>query len=348
MSKYNLTDILEQYRIGSGWTTDFDYDGMLKAGLKVGVDTDIKVLKKMSDDFEDVNYHRENSHLQNAIDALEQGEPIDEVSMLFGDFHAEIKQTIKDQGMDIEPTLGKFMDARMDENTEAVDLAIEASQEKAGIKEESFVLDPIKSEMKMHLKAYSDGTIDGDDLYQAFDEIINGGIKPPSERGFNTKYGMEEGFSPEAAKKTVISVKDNPEELKKFLKNLVGGISRGSMKSIDDLRNVLNAMEEEGIKLDEIAGYDRKGNKQQDTDGSDATKFKKAAMSEKTDMDVPEKPSIIRALKVDANGTSVEIKSYLESLKRSGDKFDSVDDYVEDFKNYVADKSLQEHFKRFM
>ena len=44
----------------------------------------------------------------------------------------------------------------------------------------------------------------------------------------------------------------------------------------------------------------------------------------------------------------LEIKSYLESLKRSGDKFDSVDDYVEDFKNYVADKSLQEHFGRFM
>jgi len=56
----------------------------------------------------------------------------------------------------------------------------------------------------------------------------------------------------------------------------------------------------------------------------------------------------IRALKVDANGTSLEIKSYLESLKRSGDKFDSVDDYVEDFKNYVADKALQEHFGRFL
>ena len=60
------------------------------------------------------------------------------------------------------------------------------------------------------------------------------------------------------------------------------------------------------------------------------------------------KVDFIRALKVDANGTSLEIKSYLESLKRSGDKFDSVDDYVEDFKNYVADKSLQEHFGRFM
>ena len=140
MSKYNLTDILEQYRIGSGWTTDFDYDGMLKAGLKAGVDTDIEVLKKMSDDFEDVNYHRENSHLQNAIDALEEG-AIKEASMFFGDFHAEIKQTIKDQGMDIEPTLGKFMDAKMDmmnedEFDEARQAAIESSQEAAGIKED--------------------------------------------------------------------------------------------------------------------------------------------------------------------------------------------------------------------
>ena len=36
MSKYNLIDIFENYKIGSGWTTDFDYDGMLKAGLKAG------------------------------------------------------------------------------------------------------------------------------------------------------------------------------------------------------------------------------------------------------------------------------------------------------------------------
>ena len=120
MSKYNLTDILEQYKIGSGWTTDFDYDGMLKAGLKAGVDTDIEVLKKMSDDFEDVNYHRENSHLQNAIEALEEG-AIKEASMFFGDFHAEIKNTMKDFGMDIEPTLGKFMDAKMDLDEDAMD-----------------------------------------------------------------------------------------------------------------------------------------------------------------------------------------------------------------------------------
>ena len=120
MSKYNLTDILEQYKIGSGWTTDFDYDGMLKTGLGTSIDTPIEVLKKMSDDFEDVNYHRENSHLQDAIDAIEIGD-MKEAEGRLNDFHVEIRKTQEDQGMDIEPTLGKFMDAKMDyENEDAI------------------------------------------------------------------------------------------------------------------------------------------------------------------------------------------------------------------------------------
>ena len=105
MSKYNLTDIYEEFRAGDKFSTDFDYDGMLMAGLKAGVDTDLQTLQALSDSFEDVNYHRENNHLQNAIEALEDG-ATKEASMFFGDFHAEINQTIKDQGMDIEPTVG--------------------------------------------------------------------------------------------------------------------------------------------------------------------------------------------------------------------------------------------------
>ena len=37
----------------------------------------------------------------------------------------------------------------------------------------------------------------------------------------------------------------------------------------------------------------------------------------------------------------------MQSLSKSGDKFDNVDDYVEDFRNYVADKSLEEHGEYF-
>ena len=63
---------------------------------------------------------------------------------------------------------------------------------KAGdLKEEA---DPIEAEMKMHLKQYNAGNIDGDDLAKAFDEILNGRISPPGERGFNTRYGMEESY----------------------------------------------------------------------------------------------------------------------------------------------------------
>ena len=54
------------------------------------------------------------------------------------------------------------------------------------------------------------------------------------------------------------------------------------------------------------------------------------------------------ALKQDAKGTDAEIDSYFTSLMKAGDEFDTMEDYVEDFQNYIADKSLQEHFNRFM
>ena len=42
-------------------------------------------------------------------------------------------------------------------------------------------------------------------------------------------------------------------------------------------------------------------------------------------------------------GSKEEIRQYLTSLHQSGDTFDNVDDFVEDFKNYIADKGLEEH-----
>ncbi len=132
-------------------------------------------------------------------------------------------------------------------------------------------------EVKMHLKQYRDGNIDGDDLAQAFEEIVFGKVSPPSERGFNTKYGMEEGAM-------------QPGE---------GDLESGETGN-------MNALTEVSMR------------------------------------------DIVTALKNDAKATDSEIKQYMASVKKSGDKFDDADDYVEDFKNYVADKSLQEHFGRFL
>jgi len=55
--------------------------------------------------------------------------------------------------------------------------------------------------------------------------------------------------------------------------------------------------------------------------------------------------AILKAL--DGVGSESEIRQYLTSLEKSGDKFETVDDYVEDFRNYVADKGLEEHGDKF-
>ena len=47
----------KKFKAGNKWSKDFDYQGMLAAGLKVNVNTPIKELNKLYDSFEDVNYH---------------------------------------------------------------------------------------------------------------------------------------------------------------------------------------------------------------------------------------------------------------------------------------------------
>ena len=61
----------KEYQLGDMWSKDFDYDGMLKAGLKLRISTPLDTMKKVYSSFEDVNYHSENGHLGNAIDYIE-------------------------------------------------------------------------------------------------------------------------------------------------------------------------------------------------------------------------------------------------------------------------------------
>ena len=352
MSKYNLTDIFEQYRIGSGYTRDFDYAGMLKAGLETGVDTGIEILRKMSDDFEDVNYHRENNHLQKAIDALEEG-AIKEASMFFGDFHAEIKSTMETFDMDMSDGLGTFMASKMEEG-EAVDLAIEASQEKAGIKENEdmydvvdkasgeMIDDDLPKRMALALAAKKKGWVTKKSQKKKMNEVridrdvadkIEGMLSRPLKAQFLDAFDdlwedltEDDMFYPE----DVINHLNN--EMHKRLR--LYRTPDPKPEEIPMFKGTRDALDDISIRETDAVNFDMKA----DTDYDEGLE----------DIEEGKGVDFIRALKVDANGTKLEIKSYLESLKRSGDKFDSIDDYVEDFKNYVADKALQEHFKRFM
>ena len=242
MSKYNLVDIFEDYKIGSGWTNDFDYDGMLNAGLALNAETDIETLKKVVEDFTDVNYHREASHLYDVIEAIEGGDAF-EASGRIDDFHAEIRKTMQDQGMDTSDDLGAYMASKMEEG-EAVDLAIEASQEKAGIKEDEEVdeiagydrkgnkqedsdgsdaskykraamnikeeegfIEVSQDEIKMHLDQFKSGNIDGDDLVQAIEEIVFG--RDSMEESFDSlakKLDKQKGIDKDEAAKIAGSI----------------------------------------------------------------------------------------------------------------------------------------------
>jgi hypothetical protein len=235
--------------------------------------------------------------------------------------------------MDTSDDLGAYMASKMEEG-EAVDLAIEASQEKAGIKEDEEVdeiagydrkgnkqedsdgsdaskykraamnikeeegfIEVSQDEIKMHLDQFKSGNIDGDDLVQAIEEIVFG------------RDSMEESFDSLAKK-------------------------LDKQKGID---------KDEAAKIaGSIAAKKAAGA------GKGPTAKQKKRMSEGMLKDV------VLAIIKDTNATNPEVQMYIDSLtqdiKLNGKESYSdyeIDDYIEDFKNYVADKSLQEQFKRF-
>ena len=64
----------KKFKLGDMWSKDFDYIGMLKAGMSAKVSDGVDKLEKLHDSFEDVNYHKASAILWNAITALKGGD----------------------------------------------------------------------------------------------------------------------------------------------------------------------------------------------------------------------------------------------------------------------------------
>lgn len=181
----------------------------------------------------------------------------------------------------IDQIMKEMGDYNMDENKELpksiadkekAEIEKDAKKAKGMMKEEEGFTEVSEKEIRFHLDAYRAGTIDGDDLAQAIEEIVFGEIKAPGMRNPSVEFTPGERIGEED------SVDENLEEAK-------GAVSRA-----------------------------------------------KAALKGEPNLDV-----YIDSLKNDIR---------LNGEKDYEDYSD--EDFKEDFSNYIADKSLQEHFGRFM
>lgn len=84
----------EAYKLGDGWSKDFDYVGMLEMGAKANMSMGAKKLQSLFNSFEDVNYHSEASPLSMAIDEIKDGNKA-EAKRLMKEFNANCKKTLE-------------------------------------------------------------------------------------------------------------------------------------------------------------------------------------------------------------------------------------------------------------
>lgn len=98
LMKESLVTEAKKFKPGDKWSSDFDYEGMLKYGLKVNEKTPIKMLNKLFDSATDVNYHTPFRNLGIAIDWIEDGDKAGAKDYI-KNFHDDIKTEMKNQGI---------------------------------------------------------------------------------------------------------------------------------------------------------------------------------------------------------------------------------------------------------
>jgi hypothetical protein len=267
--------------------------------------------------------------------------------------------------MDTSSGLAAFMASKMDEN-EAVDLAVEASQKKAGIKEDE---DPKDSEIKdirfdIELCKKSKSA----NLRSEFSDIIRKGqkaikdiYKPVNEVRVDrdVEERIEGLLNRELKRKFLFAFEDlyddlieeDPFHVEDVIDHLSNEMYR-HLKSFQDTGDKLAGMEESDSYVDEIGeGAMQPG----EADLEAGVTGNMDAYTEEVSKGKVSMKDVVLAIIKDTNATNPEVQAYIDSLtndiKLNGKEAYAdyeIDDYIEDFKNYVADKSLQEHFGRFM
>ena len=86
---------MKKYELGQGWSTDFDYEGMLTTGTQVDEQTPIKHLEKLHSSFEDVNYYSESNQLWTAIIAKKEGRA-EILTRELADFRKRCQETLSE------------------------------------------------------------------------------------------------------------------------------------------------------------------------------------------------------------------------------------------------------------
>jgi hypothetical protein len=82
------------YKLGDKWSSNFDYNGMLETALKAQVSWGVNKLRKLYDSFEDVNYHRANRSLWEALNSLKDNN-VKEAEKHLENFRSDVLEELK-------------------------------------------------------------------------------------------------------------------------------------------------------------------------------------------------------------------------------------------------------------
>ena len=186
---------------------------------------------------------------------------------------------------------------------------------------------------------------DEDDINEGeFDEARQAAIESSQEAA-----GIKENMYIDDDEFEMEMGRSKKDSLKKEMAIHVDQLLDGNIDMNDFMNVVEDIMAELGLK--EVMGVDRKGNKKPDTDGSDATKFKKAAMSEdeKKYTDTVAKMLKDRILKDIPMDVIIDfVKTHGSDIRRMNNS--EIKDEFEEFRsvNYdYIDENLKAHFNRF-